>query len=106
MRGEEAREVLLKEAEDEHMAHWRQRCDQNDRKGDEGQQIPGSPPERLHLQEEETPQGNEIYPSLGLHPDLVLRRPQNPPAQCWHTCSRVVSPTWGVMLPNMQAALP
>ena len=49
LRREEAREVLLQEAEDEDMADWRERRNQNDGEGNEGQEVSRGPPQRLHL---------------------------------------------------------
>ena len=44
LRRKEAREVLLQEAEDEDMADWRERRNQNDGKGNECQEVPRGPP--------------------------------------------------------------
>ena len=103
LRGEEAGKVLLEEAEDEHMAHWRQRRDQNDRKGDEGQQIPGSAPQCLHLQDQETPDDNQISQSV---PVTLLwsQIPLKQSAHRWRSRSTTTSSAWGVVPPDMQAA--
>ena len=51
LRGEEAGEVLLEEAEDEDVPHWRERRNQDDCKRYECQEISCCPPQRLHLDE-------------------------------------------------------
>jgi len=49
LRGEEAREVALQEAEDEHVADRRQRRDQDDRERHEREQVARGAPYRRHL---------------------------------------------------------